>query len=109
MQVLNGQNPANTGPIRIETPPGTKWNYSGGGFTIMQQLAIDVSHEPFPKLLHDTVLAPIGMTHSTYEQPLPALMRPNAATPYDAHGVAVPEGAHTYPEMAAAGLWTTPS
>jgi CubicO group peptidase (beta-lactamase class C family) len=75
----------------------------------MQQLAIDVSHEPFPKLLHDDVLAPIGMTHSTYEQPLSAAMQPIAAAPYDVHGVAVPEGAHTYPEMAAAGLWTTPS
>ncbi len=109
VQVLNGEKPANTAPIRIETPPGTKWNYSGGGITIMQQLMIDVAHEPFPKLLHDTVLAPIGMTHSTYEQPLPAAMRPNAAAPYDVHGVAIPEGAHTYPEMAAAGLWTTPS
>ncbi len=109
VQVLNGEKPANTAPIRIETPPGTKWNYSGGGITIMQQLMIDVSHEPFPKLLHDSVLAPIGMTHSTYEQPLPAARHPNAAAPYDVHGGAVPEGAHTYPEMAAAGLWTTPS
>ncbi len=109
VQVLNGEKPANTEPIRIETPPNTKWNYSGGGFTIMQQLVLDVSHEPFPKLLHDTVLAPIGMTHSTYEQPLPAALQPHAAAPYDVHGVAIPEGAHTYPEMAAAGLWTTPS
>ena len=109
VQVLNGEKPANTEPIRIETPPNTKWNYSGGGFTIMQQLMIDVSHEPFPKLLHDTVLAPIGMTHSTYEQPLPAALQPHAAAPYDVHVVAIPEGAHTYPEMAAAGLWTTPS
>ena len=109
VQVLTGEKPTNTAPIRIETPPGTKWNYSGGGITIMQQLMIDVSHEPFPKLLHDTVLAPIGMTHSTYDQPLPAAMQSHAAAPYDIHGVAVPEGAHTYPEMAAAGLWTTPS
>jgi len=33
-------------------------NYSGGGYTIVQQAMIDVSGEPFPKLLHDTVLAP---------------------------------------------------
>ncbi|HEV2577030.1 MAG TPA: serine hydrolase [Acidobacteriaceae bacterium] len=109
VQVLNGEKPANTEAIRIETPPGKKWNYSGGGYTITQQLDIDVSHEPFPKLLHDTVLAPIGMTHSTYEQPLPAAMQANAAAPYDEHGAPVPGGAHTYPEMAAAGLWTTPS
>jgi CubicO group peptidase (beta-lactamase class C family) len=108
VQVLNGEKPANTAPIRIEAEPGTKWNYSGGGFTIMQMMAIDAARQPFPKLLHDTVLAPIGMKHSTYEQPLPATMGP-AATPYNADGTAVPGGAHTYPEMAAAGLWTTAS
>ena len=109
VQVLNGEKPANTPAIRIEAAPGSKWNYSGGGYTIMQQMLIDETKEPFPKLLHDTVLAPIGMTHSTYEQPLPANMRAMAATPYEMNGKAVPGGAHTYPEMAAAGLWTTPT
>ncbi len=109
VQVLNGEKPANTPAIRIETPPGTKWNYSGGGYTVMQQMMIDVTHEAFPKLLHDAVLAPIGMTPSTYEQPLPAAMQSNTAAPYDVHGAPIPGGAHTYPEMAAAGLWTTPS
>jgi CubicO group peptidase (beta-lactamase class C family) len=109
VQVLNGEKPANTPAVRIDTPPGTMWRYSGGGITIMQQLMIDVSHEPFPKLMQDTVLAPIGMTHSTYQQPLPAALLPTAATPYDGNDKPVPGGAHTYPEMAAAGLWTTPS
>jgi CubicO group peptidase (beta-lactamase class C family) len=109
VQVLNGEKPANTAPIRLESMPGSKWNYSGGGFTVMQQLVLDVAEEPFPTLLHDTVLAPIGMSHSTYQQPLPDAMRPNAATPYDANGKPITGGAHTYPEMAAAGLWTTPT
>lgn len=109
IQVLNGEAPANTKAIRIEALPGSKFNYSGGGYTIVQQLLVDISKEPFPKLLHDTVLAPIGMPHSTYQQPLPADRRTAAATPYDSNGKAVPGGAHTYPEMAAAGLWTTPS
>ena len=86
VQVLDGEKPANTPAIRMETAPGTKWNYSGGGFTIMQMMLIDVTKEPFPKLLHDTVLKPIGMTHSTYEQPLPAEMRATAATPYEGKG-----------------------
>jgi CubicO group peptidase (beta-lactamase class C family) len=109
VQVLNGEKPANTDPIRLENVPGKEWKYSGGGYTVMQQLLDDVAKEPFPKLLHDTVLMPIGMTHTTYEQPLPAALRSMAATPYTADGTAVPGGAHTYPEMAAAGLWTTPS
>ncbi len=109
VQVLNGEKPANTPAIRSEAPPGTRWNYSGGGYTIMQQVLLDVTHEPFPQLLHSSVLAPIGMKHSTYEQPLPESMRGNAAVPYRGDGKPVDGGAHTYPEMAAAGLWTTPS
>ena len=109
IQVLNGEKPANTPAIRSEAAPGTRWNYSGGGFTIMQQALIDVTREPFPKLLHDTVLAPLGMTRSTYEQPLPQSLRDNAAVPYRGDGKPVEGGAHTYPELAAAGLWTTPT
>ena len=109
VQVLNGEKPANTAPIRTEQPPMKEWKYSGGGYTIMQQALIDVAHEPFPKLLHDSVLAPIGMKRSTYEQPLPEGLRANAATPFRGDGKPVEGGAHTYPEMAAAGLWTTPT
>ena len=109
VQVLNGEKPANTAPIRIEAAPGDHWQYSGGGFTIMQQMLIDVTKEPYPKLMHDTVLAPIGMNHSTYQQPLSSAMETNAAMPYQGDGKPVEGGAHTYPEMAAAGLWTTPS
>jgi CubicO group peptidase (beta-lactamase class C family) len=75
----------------------------------MQQVLIDVTGEPFPKLLHDSVLAPIGMKQSTYDQPLPQALQEFAATPYQGDGKPVEGGAHTYPEMAAAGLWTTPT
>ena len=108
IEVLNGEKPANMPAIRIEAEPGTKWNYSGGGFTIMQQMVVDVTKEPFPRVVHDAVLGPVGMKHSTYEQPLTETMGP-AAVPYEFDGTAVKGGAHTYPEMAAAGLWTTPS
>jgi CubicO group peptidase (beta-lactamase class C family) len=109
VQILNGEKPANTDPIRLEAVPGSHWKYSGGGYTVMQQLLLDVSHQPFPKLVHDTVLAPIGMVRSTYEQPLPVELRSSAATPYSADGAPIKGGFHTYPEMAAAGLWTTPT
>jgi len=109
VQVLNGEKPANTAPIRMDSPPGKAWRYSGGGYTVMQQLVIDTVKEPYPQFLHDTVLAPIGMSHSTYEQPLPAALLTNAAMPYNADGTPVKGGPHTYPEMAAAGLWTTAS
>jgi CubicO group peptidase (beta-lactamase class C family) len=109
VQILNGEQPANSDPIRLEAAPGSRWKYSGGGYTVMQQLVLDVSRRAFPDLMHDTVLAPIGMVRSTYEQPLPVAWWPSAATPYEADGTPVEGGFHTYPEMAAAGLWTTPA
>jgi CubicO group peptidase (beta-lactamase class C family) len=109
VQVLNGEKPANSAPIRVDTEPGTIWRYSGGGYVVAQQLLQDVTGEPFPKLMHDTVLEPIGMTRSTYEQPLPKNRLAEVATPYRDDGRPVPGGPHVYPEMAPAGLWTTPS
>lgn len=108
VQVLNGEAPANTPAVKVATVPGSRWNYSGGGFTIVQMMVIDAAKEPFPKLMHDVVLAPIGMRHSTYDQPLPMGHQPTA-TPYNEDGTPLEGGPHTYPEMAAAGLWTTPS
>jgi CubicO group peptidase (beta-lactamase class C family) len=109
VQILDGAGPANTPAIRIAAPPGTKWDYSGGGYTIMQQLLLDVCRMPFPRLLNDTVMAPLNMTHSTFQQPLPAELESSAAMPHDLNGDPIPGGGHTYPEMAAAGLWSTPS
>jgi CubicO group peptidase (beta-lactamase class C family) len=109
IQVLNGEPPANTPAIRLDSVPGENWRYSGGGYTVMQQLVIDTVKEPYPQFLHDAVLAPMGMSHSTYQQPLPSSLLSHAAMPYNEDGTAVEGGPHTYPEMAAAGLWTTPS
>ncbi len=109
VQVLNGEKPANTPAILVDTVPGTNWRYSGGGFVVTQLLLEDVTGQPFPKLMHDVVLGPMGMTRSTYEQPLPQSRMAEAAMPYRQDGQAVPGGPHVYPEMAPAGLWTTPS
>jgi hypothetical protein len=109
VQVLNGEKPANSAPIRVNTDPGTIWRYSGGGYVIAQQLVQDVTGEPFAKLMKDTVLGPIGMAKSTYEQPLPKNRLTEVAMPYRGDGQPVPGGPHVYPEMAPAGLWTTPS
>ncbi|HXB68369.1 MAG TPA: serine hydrolase [Candidatus Acidoferrales bacterium] len=109
LQVLDGEKPANSAPIRVDTEPGTAWRYSGGGYVIAQQLLQDVTGEPFAKLMNDTVLTPIGMAKSTYQQPLPKDRLSEVAMPYRGDGQPVPGGPHVYPEMAPAGLWTTPS
>ena len=109
VQVLNGEKPANSQPVRVDTVPGTEWRYSGGGYEIIQLVLEEVTGKPFPKIMQELVLGPIGMKQSTYEQPLPAARMKEAAMPYRPDGKAVEGGPHTYPEMAAAALWTTPS
>lgn len=108
-QVLKGEKPANTPAIRVDTTPGTIWRYSGGGYVIVQQLLEDVTGKSFPKLMQELVLEPIGMPHSTYEQPLPSARLAEAAMPYRQDGQPVAGGPHTYREMGPGGLWTTPS
>ena len=106
-QVLDGASPANTAAVRVDMEPGTTWRYSGGGYTVAQLAMTDTFGRPFPELLRELVFKPAGMTKSTYEQPLPAEKLRLAAAGYRADGSAVEGKRHTYPEMAAAGLWTT--
>ena len=108
-QVLDGVPPANTPAIRVDLEPGTQFRYSGGGITIAQLAITDIEKRPYPEIAGETVLTPLGMTNSTYNQPLPADWRKKAATGYRGNGEEVEGKIHVYPEMAAAGLWTTPT
>ncbi len=107
VQVLEGA--GNTAAIVVDTVPGAVYRYSGGGYTIAQLLMAERAGRPFAELMRERVLDPLGMEESTYRQPLPAAMREQAATGYRQVGQPVKGLYHTYPEMAAAGLWTTPS
>ena len=109
VQIFNGEKPANTAPIRVDVVPGTLERYSGGGVTIEQQLMMDVTGKVFPALMRETVLDKIGMTDSSYEQPLPAARAAMTAIGTRADGTPLHGKWHIYPEMAAAGLWTTPT
>jgi len=59
------------------------------------------------RLAEERVLGPLGMTNSTYEQPLPPERALHAASGHH-DGRVIAGRRHVYPEMAAAGLWTTP-
>ncbi len=107
-QVLDGAKPSNSGPVRVDIPVGSQFRYAGGGYQIVQQLVEDETKKPFAQSVRELVLEPFGMRHSTFVQPIPVDLRDEAATGYRSNGDPVPGGWHTYPEQAAAGLWTTP-
>lgn len=109
IQILNGDKPSNVGPVLLARPPMTAFHYSGGGVTILQLALTDVIGRPYPEILQEYVLGPVGMTQSTFEQPLSPERDKNAARAHDGKGQAMGAKWHVHPELAAAGLWTTPT
>ncbi len=105
----------NTLPVIVDWAPNTKYEYSGGGVTVLQLAVADAAGQPFAQFVKDHVLDPIGMSASCFCQPLPANLDANAARAYEWQGR--PEDHrgsaeakwHVYPELYAAGLWTTPT
>jgi CubicO group peptidase (beta-lactamase class C family) len=106
VQILDGQ--TYRGRISWERPPFTAFKYSGGGYIIIQLLMMDVLGKPFDAIMHDSVLVPLGMSESTFEQPLKAERESQAAR---AHlgGRRASYPWRVEPAQSAAGLWTTPS
>jgi CubicO group peptidase (beta-lactamase class C family) len=109
VEILNGSKPSNVGPVLMEREPFTAAKYSGGGVTLMQLALMDALGKPFPEIMQSLVLGPIGMTHSAFEQPLSPERDRHATRAHSGSGRAMDTKWHVYPELAAAGLWTTPT
>ena len=108
-QVLDGAPPANSAPIQLVFTPGSRQRYSGGGFVVLQQLLADTEGAPFAQIMSKLVFDPLQMNHSLFAAELPPALARNAARAHAANGEMLPGRWHVYPELAAAGLWTTPS
>ena len=108
-EILDGKNPANSPAVHSQYEPGLKYEYSGGGISISQQIVMDITHMAYDKYMDEQILKPMGMTTSTYAQP-PVNRNPEIlATAYLSSGKVLPGKFHIYPEQAAAGLWTNPT
>jgi len=107
LDVLNGL--GNTPLVTVDTIPGSIWRYSGGGYTIMQQLVKDVSGIELDGYMDKYIFPEIGMLESSFAQPIEEAKVDIASGAYDENGKLTKGVWHNYPEIAAAGLWTTPT
>lgn len=107
LQVLNGHRPANTKAVRSIGEPGKKFKYSGGGTTITQLMLMEITGSDYAGWMKKNVLNKLEMKNSSFKQPPADTV--NLATGYYQNENPVKGNYHVYPEMAAAGLWTTPS
>ena len=108
IQILNGEKPAKNKKIQVDTVPGSIWRYSGGGYTIMQQMLEDVSGITFGKLAQEQLFDKISMEHSTYSQPVVEEFADRTAKAHNVFGGPLNKNL-IQPELAAGGLWSTPN
>lgn len=95
--------------IRVESVPGREYRYSPTAFVVLQLLMEDATATPFATYMQSSVFGPLHMTHSTFDEPLTSPRARPAAVGYYAGGAPVPGGYRSGPELAVAGLWSTPS
>jgi CubicO group peptidase (beta-lactamase class C family) len=97
------------GPTRVTAVPGSRYRYANADYVIVELLVGDIMDAPFSTFMQTTVLDPLGMSSSTYDQPLPESLRSRAAVEHDIEGKALAGDRLHIPLLAAGGLWTTPS
>jgi CubicO group peptidase (beta-lactamase class C family) len=108
-QILDSVPPATNQPIRVLHTPGSRQRYSLGGYVVLQQLLEDITGSAYADLVYSRVLTPLSMARSFHSQPLTAALAVTAASGYEPTNEQVPGRWRVYPELAALGLWTTPT
>ena len=58
--------PGADGAVRTGVAPGTAWEYSGGGYALLQLMIEDVTGQSFENFMQETVFGPLGMTRSSF-------------------------------------------
>ncbi len=55
-----------SGAVSVGIKPGSEFNYSGGGYTLLQLLIEEVSDQSFDSYMKESVFDPLLIIHSTY-------------------------------------------
>jgi CubicO group peptidase (beta-lactamase class C family) len=100
---LNGKTKRNGETVHLISEPGTKWDYSGGGYTLAQLLLEERTNQSFATYMKNNIFLPLGMKNTNYEWTIE--MMATSATAYDENGNPIKNRIFT--EKAAAGLQTT--
>lgn len=105
--LLNGKHPTMPVPVVVNKQYDGHDRYSGGGFVITQLIVEDLLDRSFDDVAHEFIFDPLGMTNTTYTQPLPAAFHANVASGHGDDGQPQPGGWMISSEMAAGGLFSS--
>lgn len=106
---LEGRIPRYDKPIEFRFAPGTDWQYSGGGYVIVQLALEDHLGRPLRELAQEMIFSPLGLDNTTMVQPDETDFPSNVALVHDESGVVIRTGLPITPQVSASGMWSTPS
>ncbi len=102
---LNGENGLvrDNEKVEIIVEPQTKFQYSGGGYTVLQLLIEEITGKSFEVYMQKEIFKPLKMKNTSFT--IDKKILKHSATPYDENGEAV--YIEKFTAKAAAGLHTT--
>lgn len=108
VDILAGKPGTESRPVVVNGEPNREFRYSGGGYLVAQQAMMDVTGMDFAAFTDKAIFQKLGMTRTTFAQPLPERLAASASWAYS--GNAWFKGTpYVYPQQAAAGLYATPT
>lgn len=108
-QSLLGQIPRYDKEIEFIFTPGTDWQYSGGGYSIVQMALEDTFDKSIAALADEYIFSPLGLKNTTMIQPNEAGFLKNVALVHDKDGNVIKTGLPITPQVGPSGLWSTPT
>ncbi|WP_306353115.1 serine hydrolase domain-containing protein [Flavobacterium sp. '19STA2R22 D10 B1'] len=108
-QSLLGQIPRYDKEIDFLFTPGTSWEYSGGGYVIVQMALEDTFKKPIAELAAAYIFKPLGMKNTTMIQPNEKGFLTNVTLVHDENGKVIRTGLPITPQVGASGMWSTPT
>ena len=91
------------GEVYLRYEPGTRWRYSGGGFTVLQLVIEEITGSAFEDWMKSEILAPLDLHSSTFDPY--AVDSKRLAVGHNRRGKPVPN--YLFTAKAAAGLYST--
>jgi len=108
LQSLKGELSSRTdGPVEFLFKPGTNWQYSGGGYVIVQLALEDYFGKPLAVLADEYLFKPLQLNNTTMKQPNENGFLSNLAKVHDRAGNIIKTGLPITPQVAPSGMWST--
>lgn len=109
IEVLNGEKlPRYKSPITMLFSPDSNWQYSGGGYVIVQVVLEDITGRTLQDLAQEMIFNPLNMNNSTMYQHGDKQFLNNIAKVHDRDQTVIRDGIPICPQIAPSGLWSTP-